>query len=84
MPSSYKRGFFILGSLDDLPLAAASIIVKVNNKYKYVTVKSPTYSLASKPEIAIKYTRLLDAIIPKLKKKEAIKALKVTSIVSAS
>ena len=83
-PSSYKGGFFILGSLDNSPLIVASIIAKVNNKYKRIIVKLPTYSLASKPKIAIKYIYLLDTIIFKLKKKKAIKALKVTLIISAS
>ena len=84
MPSSYRGGFFILDNLDNLLLIVTFIIAKVNNKYKYIIIKSLTYSLVSKLKIAIKCIYLLDIIIPKLKKKEAIKALKVTLIVSAS
>ena len=51
---------------------------------EYILYKLPTYSLASKPKIAAKRTRLLDAIILKLKKKEIIKALKIIPVVSAS
>ena len=68
IPSSYGEGFFILGNLGDLPLILASSKAKVNKKYKGVKVKLSTPSSYSKPETAMKRTRLIDIIILKLKK----------------
>ena len=67
-PSSYRGGFFILGSLGDSPLVLASSKAKVDKKYKRTKVKLSTPSSHSKPEIATKRMCLIDTIILKLKK----------------